>query len=679
MNDRGTRNVIEGGTLTGPVIMGHDIHVSLPAPEPFALAGLPPDVPDFTGRPDELGMLADVLNPANVDGPVVAVSGLAGVGKTALVLRAAHRALSAGWFSGGVLFIDLNGYDPQQRLAPGEAVAGLLRALGVGGSSIPPHDDERSRLFRSMLAPLAAEQRPVLLLIDNAATASDILPLLPGDRGHRVLVTSRHTLTGLPGTRFIDLDVMEPESAVILLRNVLRAADPADRRADASGPELPRIAEECGYLPLALRIAAALLAGDRDCSLAEFMETLTGESDRLAELELDDSLSVRAAFNLSYRHLSPSDARMFRFLAAHPGPEISVEAAAALADQDAGATRRLLRSLRFAHLIESGSRAGCVKFHDLMLRFGRERHLAEDSVEADITALWRLQFMYTRYAYGACALLYDLPTGDSGAPLFSSIADAIDWVHAERINLLSAMFLMGLLSRSLDNDVGKQRLFDEVTKKLARPVSLCFLALGYAGEATATLTHEIDICRRLGDGQGEERAQGDLEGAARAERLIAEAAGHLEEMHGLGQLPGNAYRSTIGLATLVNCDAGQITKDDKINVLRTLADCREKGDIKAQAGFLGALGDAYFWWGNFSAAIHYHKQEFTVCRAIGDRDGQATALAGIGRACLASGHVSDALECFRSAIDAYETHSSMDSAILRVIVDDLGRHVPART
>ena len=636
--------MIEGGTHTGPIIMGRDIHVSLPAPHPLALAGLPPDIPDFTGRPDELGALIDMLGPANAGSAVVAISGLAGVGKTALALRAAHHAVSAGWFPGGVLFVDLHGYDPDRRVAPGEAISGLLRALGVHGSGIPQHEDDGSRLFRSVLASLAAEQRRVLLIIDNAAAVSDVLPLLPGHREHRVLVTSRHTLTGVPGARIIDLDVMEPESAVTLLRNVLRAADPADRRAEGSKPEFEEIAQECGYLPLALRIAAALLAGDRDCSPAQFAETLIRERGRLVALELDDSLSVSVAFNLSYRRLSPADARVFRLLAAHPGPEISVDAAVALTEQDRDAIRRSLRSLRFAHLIESGSQTGYVKFHDLMLRFARERHLAEDSVEVQITALWRLQIMYTNHSYRAFERLYDLPDEESGMPHFSSKTDAIDWVQMERMNLLSTMYFAGLLGLNVEDDLAKRRLFDKYTKAMARPVSLCFLALGYGPEAAAILTQEIDICQRFGDEQGEQRARSDLDGAERMERLIAEATDHLEELNALGQLPGSAYRNAIALATLVNLDSGEVTRGDRMNLRRMLEDRREKGETKGQAALLGGLGDAYFWWGNFNAAIEYHKQEFAVSRATGDRNGQATALAGIGRSCLASGRVSDALE-----------------------------------
>jgi hypothetical protein len=173
-------------------------------PAPVALAQLPAEPAVFTGRGDELAALADLLDPAGA-GPVVvsAVAGLAGVGKTTLAVCAGHAAVRAGWFGGGMLFIDLHGYDDQP-VEPGKALDALLRALGVPAEHIPAATEEKAGLYRPALAQIG---EPVLIVADNASAEPQLKLLLPGGGPHKVLVTSRHTLAGL-GARLIDLTVL---------------------------------------------------------------------------------------------------------------------------------------------------------------------------------------------------------------------------------------------------------------------------------------------------------------------------------------------------------------------------------------------------------------------------------------------------------------------------------------
>ena len=193
------------------------------AAAPVELAQLPPAVAGFTGRDDELVLLINLLDPAEAEGPVVvsAVAGLAGVGKTALAVQAGHAAVRQGGFGGGVLFIDLHGYD-EAPVQPDQALDALLRALAVPAEHIPPTVEERAGLYRSVVAQIA---EPVLVIADNASFEAQVRPILPGSGPHKVLVTSRHTLAGL-GARLVDVTVLDVETAIDLLDTALRNARP---------------------------------------------------------------------------------------------------------------------------------------------------------------------------------------------------------------------------------------------------------------------------------------------------------------------------------------------------------------------------------------------------------------------------------------------------------------------
>jgi len=273
VDDAGTRNTISGGIHQGPLLMGRnyrDVNITTvqPVAAPVALAQLPAPVAGFTGREAELAEITGLLGPAADAGAgavvVSAVAGLAGVGKTALAIQAAHAARSAGWFGGGVLFLDLHGYD-DQAVQPCQALDALLRALGIPAEHIPPGTEERAGLYRSALAQITD---PVLVVADNASAEAQVRPLLPGPGPHRVLVTSRHTLAGL-GARLLDVDVLDGPAAVALMEKVLRAARPGDDRITSDPQVAGRLAGMCDGLPLALRITAALLAADPALTAAE--------------------------------------------------------------------------------------------------------------------------------------------------------------------------------------------------------------------------------------------------------------------------------------------------------------------------------------------------------------------------------------------------------------------------
>ena len=373
-----TSSTVSGGSFGGPVLLGRDFTNTTfvaqhSAPAPVALAQLPALAAGFTGRDGELAQVAGLLDPAVGAGAVVvsAVAGLAGVGKTALAVQAAHAARSSGWFAGGVLFIDLHGYD-SSRVQPGQALDALLRALGVPGEHIPETAEQRAGLYRSVLAQISG---PVLVVADNASAEAQVRPLIPGPGPHRVIITSRHTLAGL-GARLLDITVLDRAAAIRLLDQAVRAARPGDDRISGDPVAAGKLAKSCGGLPLALQITAALLVADPMLTAAELAAELADEVRRLETLRYEDgggisAPSAAAAFELSYRQLDEDSARMFRLLPADPGPDVSTGAAAELAGWPAHRTRKALSQLARAHLVEQSLRSRW-RMHDLLRLYARQ-------------------------------------------------------------------------------------------------------------------------------------------------------------------------------------------------------------------------------------------------------------------------------------------------------------------
>jgi hypothetical protein len=448
MNSEGTgetSNTISGGTFSGPVLQGRDftnttIVTNHAAAAPVALAQLPALVTGFTGREAELAQIGGLLDPAGNAAAVVvsAVAGLAGVGKTALAIHAGHAARKAGWFGGGVLFIDLHGYD-QMPVQPGQALDARLRALGVPGEHIPDGTEQRAGLYRSVLAQIG---EPVLILADNASAEAQVRPLLPGPGPHRVIATSRHTLAGL-GARLLGVTILDPAAAVALLDRVLRAARPEDDRISGDNAAAARLAKVCGGLPLALQIIAALLAADPALAAGELADALTNEVGRLETLRYDDGSgvsapSVAAAFELSYQRLDADAALLFQLLPADPGPDVSTAAAAALAGfWPLGRARMVLGQLSRAHLVEAGNGgAGRWRMHDLVRLYARQ--LSGTDAGKREQAIDRLLAYYVNGAIGANSHM-QARVGTATPAWFTGREGALAWLDAEWPNLIAAV------------------------------------------------------------------------------------------------------------------------------------------------------------------------------------------------------------------------------------------------
>ncbi|MEU7576466.1 ATP-binding protein [Streptomyces sp. NPDC041068] len=445
------RNEISGGVFFGPVVQARDVMLNMPRAITPALSGLPPASAVFTGRDAEVDALLRALAP-DAPRPVTtsSVVGLGGIGKTELVVQTATRALGReGWFPGGALFVDMLGYDSGHRLAPEHALDGFLRALGVDSQDIPPDLQGRARLYRSMLAGLAESGSRVLVVVDNASSADQVLPLLPSDGANAALLTSRDKLD--LGGRLFDLDVVDEAAAVGMLEQTLREARGQDDTRVRRAPDAAAaIARACGGLPLALRITAALLADNPARPLSSLADALTARHSRLKRLRRQDR-AVKAAFDLSYQRLDPDSARLFRLLSLNAGPDISTEAVVHLAGIDPYDAEELLADLDRTHLIGTGHAYGRWRMHDLVRLYAQEQGTAHAETDDRRAAQIRL---HNHYIWTCAAATSELPyvVRMVDSDRFTGRSAAHAWFEAERLNLVATITAappLGLRSTTL--------------------------------------------------------------------------------------------------------------------------------------------------------------------------------------------------------------------------------------
>ena len=391
---------------------------------------LPADTAGFTGRAAELARLDTVLRGP---GPSFAVvSGIPGVGKTALAVHWGHRCKDR--FPDGQLYVDLRGYDDRPPLRPAAVLAVFLRAFGVPPAEVPADPDEAAALYRSNLA-----ERRVLVVLDNAGHVEQVRPLLPGGPGCAALVTSRDQLSGLAvrdGAIRVPLDVLPPRDAADLLRGAIGAG-----RVAAEPASTAELVGLCGHLPLALRIAAAQLTGGGIGDIGSYVAALSG--DRLTALQVhgDSQAAVRAAFGLSYARRSLPARRLFRLLGLVPCADLTVPAAAALTGATTPVAEHLLAELAEGHLVER-HRPGRYVTHDLLRVYAAERARVEEPETDRRLALDRLSDHYLNTVVAATRMVSPQvirlpdPPGPP-APDFADHTAATDWLEAERSNLLA--------------------------------------------------------------------------------------------------------------------------------------------------------------------------------------------------------------------------------------------------
>jgi len=566
------------------------------APVPAVPAQLPPDVEDFTGRDETLAWLDDLVRPAGSAAGVstVAISGPAGVGKTALIVHAAHRLRQR--FPDGQLWVSLGGAS-QRPLDPGQVLAQFLRAIGIEADTIPDDLAERSSRYRTALA-----DRRVLVVLDDAASAAQVRPLLPAGAGCAVLVTGRRHLADIPGVSTAVLAVLAPEPAVNLLAKV---AGPGRIRVEPSAAD--RIVRLCGYLPLAIRVAGAKLATREHWPLVRMAERLADERRRLSELHVGD-LDIRATFELGHQALEPGDQRVFRLLGLVLAPDFPAWVAAALLDVDVAEAEERVDRLVDARFVEVAGRTpdGQTRYrlHDLLRLFAREQLEDEEPGPAREAALDRLLGAYLRLAARAAALLDgsdDVPGGQAatGAGPWLDL-DPDGWLAAERASLVVAV-----------EQASRQSRQAQVTWQLALTLSDFFERHSLWDDWRRTHELALEATRREGD--------------AHAEALV------------LRRL-GDRY--------LDACDW------PKAQALfgASLPIVRELGDRQAEALVLRGLGDIYREQTRWQEALAYFDECLPIFQELGDRRGEAEILRGLGIIHRERGQLTESVACLERCL-----------------------------
>jgi DNA-binding SARP family transcriptional activator/Tfp pilus assembly protein PilF len=643
---------------------------------------LPASVAQFTGRADELSALTQILDQAGTERPgtvlISAISGMAGVGKTALALHWAHQIASR--FSDGQLYVNLRGFDPSGTpLSPAEAIRGFLDALGVPPGKISPAAEAQASLYRSLLA-----NKRMLILLDNAHDEQQVRPLLPASPGSLVLVTSRNQLSGLAAAdaaRLISLDVLTHAEAVQLLTVRL-----GHGRAAAEPEALSEIASMCARLPLALAVAAARAAAQPRFPLEALAAGLRDVADRLDVLDAaDPAASVRAVFSWSIRQLSDPAARMFRLLGIHPGPDISGCAGASLAGIADAEARRLLRELARAHLI-SEHVPGRYAVHDLLRAYAAAQAQNVDSQTDRDTAIGRVLDHYLHTA--ACATRLLIPAKEPVA--LASISpgatarqlvdhwQALVWFEEEHQVLLSAITLAAdsrlythawqipwamepfLQTRGHWQELAATQrvaltaatqLEDSAGQAMSgRLLGIAYASLGDHDRALGHYVSSLTLYQQLGNRLGEAKIQQNLGTLAEYRGRYGEALRHSEQALRLFRVIGDKANEAAALNN-VGWYHGNLGDFQQARAFcrQALTLCTDAGYLWIEPYVLDSLGYAEQHLGSFAEAVGHYQRALSLYRESGDRFYEATTLTRLGDTQHAAGELAKAQEAWQQA------------------------------
>lgn len=637
--------------LRGDAAAGPDDVQRRPRPERTGTpvpAQLPLDAPGFSGRHEELGMLQAMLpDGSGQTVPIVAISGTAGTGKTALAVRFGRQV--ARRFPDGQLYINLRGLDPAT--APVEPLAALrffLDALGVAPHRIPSDTDARSALFRSLL-----DGKQMLIVLDNARNVAQVRPLLPGSPGSLVVVTSRNEMTGLvaaEGAVPLTLDVLSDAEAHEMLARRL-----GHDRVAAEPEAATEITASCARLPLALSIAVGRAAARPKRPLTELAAELRDARGRLDALEAGDPMTnVRAVLSWSYDQLSAPAARMFRLLGVHPGPDISLSAAASLAGMPRAEAGAALRELTRTHMAAEYLPARFT-FHDLLRAYAAEAAERHDPEPERRAATERVLDHYLHTAMTASSRFSPgrspLPlNGPRPGVLPADMTDrdqAMAWFDAE------VAVLLALISYAAANG------FDTHAWQIPWTLGPYFSRRGYWQSYEATQQTALAAARRLDDPLALAHAH-YLLGHAQAEMGNYEMAGPnvrqaLDLFRGLGDRGNEAY--------VLNGLAGMLEKQERFTealavALDALRMLKAVGHWWTQATLENGVGWLYAHLGQYDQALTHCQRALSLHRESGHRGGAADTLDSLGFVYLRLEDTAQAKAHYTRAIEAYREISS---------------------
>lgn len=644
---------------------------------------LPATVADFTGRAAELAALTETLDHADGNAPgtivISAIGGTAGVGKTTLALHWAHRI--ADRFPDGQLHVNLRGFDPSGTpVTPEDAIRSLLDALGVPPERIPPSLEAQAGLYRSLVA-----GKRMLVILDNARDEQQTRPLLPASPGSLVVITSRNQLTGLAaayGARLISLDVLTPAEAVALL-----TARIGTSRCAAEPEAVAEIAAQCAFLPLALAVTAARAAVRPRFPLSALATELRDAANRLDALDTDDpTASVRAVFSWSYNELDSDAARLFRLLGLHPGPDITVPAAASLAATDQPTAGRLLCDLTRAHLIAEHV-PGRYAFHDLLGAYAAAQARENDSELDRDAAVKRVLDHYLHTALAAAHIIEPtrepidiaLPAPGAAPEPLTDHAQALTWLDAERDVLTSA----AAFAYDSGNDVHAWQIpwamaeylqrrghwqgwsaiqrralaaalrTGETTAQAVshRTMANVYTIIGDYGQAEAHYKQCLPLYQRLGNRLGQAKAHLSISVLTEHLGRLEEAISHAQQSRDLYRAIGDQTGETITLNSLgwVHALLGDYPQARAL-CKQAVALAIEIRHRLFEVLAWDSLGYAEHHLGNFGEATTCYQQALSAVRDFGDRPGEAQILTHLGDTRLAVGDLPQALDAWQQAL-----------------------------
>ncbi len=700
-----------------------------------APAAVPPVVPrqlpgatrHFTGRAGELAALTGMLGQVAESGQMVlawgcdpprppavpawggdpprppavvisAIGGMAGIGKTALAVHWAHQV--AGRFPDGQLYVNLRGFDPSgSPMTATDALRGFFDAFAVPVGQIPVSLDARAALYRSLVA-----DKRVLVVLDNARDADQVRPLLPGNPACLVILTSRSQLTSLvaaEGARPLALDLLPDADASDLLTRLL-----GHTRVTAEPEAVTELIQLCARLPLALSIAAARATARPLLPLAALAAELRDARGRLDTLSTGDAVTdVRAVFSWSYQHLSAPAARMFRLLGVHPGPDISVPAAASLAAIRPEQARTALAELTRAHVLTEHA-AGRFAFHDLLRTYAGEQATTHDSYEERRSAVHRMLDHYLHAALSAARLLYPawkppaLASAQPGVTPEDIAGDerALEWCQSEHAVLLAAITLAAetgfdvhawqlpwtlvtflnrrghwhdLIATQRTALAAARRLGDLNAQAFAcRGVGRALALLGSHDDASTQLLEALGLFGRLGDEVGQGNTHLDLGQTAERQGRYRDALDHCVQALGLyqraGYLTGQANAlNNIGWfhAMLGDHKQGLACCEQALDLHR------ERGDRTGEATALDSLGYAHHHLGDHARALACYQRALGLHRESGDRFYQADTLTHLGDTHYAAGDSRDAADAWQRALTILDdlSHPAADGVRAKLL------------
>ena len=639
------RNAIDGiveGNVTqiGALSVGSYVS-SFEWPTPRQLPG---DVDWFVGRDDEIARLNALVDRTR-DGSsavVALIVGTAGVGKTALTVHWGHHVAES--FPDGSLYINMRGFDPSNDpLSSAEVLSQFIRAIGLPGQhSMPTTVDERSALFRTL-----TQRRRILIVLDNAVTAEQVRPLIPGTSSCLVIITSRNNLAGLvvrEGATRITVPTMSDFDSVALLSHLLPERIPAAE----SGQDLSTLAERCAYLPIALRVAADVVARSEFATLDDLISQLETHASALDALRVsgDRDTAVASVFSWSYHVLSPRAQRLFRLIGLHTGTSLTVHAAAALCGIGHDQCMDSIDELVNAHLIKE-TRLGRYRLHDLLRAYAIRRAQSEESAEDRRAAVRRVLFWYLHSADAANRVLaphrrhVSLPSlpKDVSPMTFHDYAPAINWCEAERLNLVVA------------TQVAEEMNFLEVAWKLPSALFSFLYVRSYFDDWTEIYTIGSRAASRLSDPLAKSMMLNRLGVALKEMGRFREALDCFERALSVRRDVRDRSGEATALSNIGLCMTGLGQPTRAIPIFgQALAIARDAADVWTEAWTLHNLGTAQAAAGELDDARQSQERALLLAHRLDDKIVEGLALQQFGYINYALGDYDEALARQREAL-----------------------------